>query len=61
MGQNQDYFTNKAYSVGKSDSLRDVTQRHPLRPSEQGFKIIYFSNIHGDCRFLCIYLLSSRQ
>ena len=34
---NQDYFTIKVCSVGKSDRRCDVTQVNPLRPSEWGF------------------------
>ena len=53
----QDYFTIKVFSVGKSDHRRDVTQGNPLRPSEWGFKIGCFLNVYGDfCTFSCFLL-----
>ena len=59
---NQDYFTNKVCSAGKSDRRRYVTQGNPLRPSEWGFKIGWFPNIYGDfCTFSCFSLDTEDQ
>ena len=59
---NQDYFTIKVCSVGKSDRRRDVTQGNPLRPSEWGFKIGNFPNIYGDfCTSSCVSLDTEDQ
>ena len=47
-GKEQDYFTNKVCSVGKSCAPRDVTQGNPLRPPAWSLKMRYFPNIYGN-------------